>query len=236
MKPWAVVLLACSVSFLFAPALASAAPPSAAATEHGHGAHGHDASFEDINWFYGMLSEKEGVEPSLLFRPPGMPPPLGAMLLNSALLFYLLWRFGAPKLRAGLTERKNTIMRGIDDAARMQKDARRGLKKYKRRLEGISEEVEQVRRQTREAGEAERERVLMEAKETSARMQRDSRILVDQEFKAARERLLMDTADGAIRSAEEAIVQRLQPADHQRLAEEYLASIRAASGILRQLS
>ena len=59
--------------------IASASTPSAEDHEH------HVPTLEDYNWFYGFLGEKDGAEPSFLFRPKGMPVPFGAMLLNSAL-------------------------------------------------------------------------------------------------------------------------------------------------------
>ena len=48
-----------------------------------HGAHGdaHAPTFDDVNWFYGFLGEKEGVEPDLLWRPTGMPVPLSKYVL-----------------------------------------------------------------------------------------------------------------------------------------------------------
>lgn len=213
------------------PAWAEGSHSEAEHAESGH--EHHEPSFDDFNWFYGVLAEVDGVEPSLLFRPKGMPPPFLAMLLNTGLLFFLLARFAVPKMNAALGERKAEIMRGIDDAARMQRDARRSLKKYKRRLRKIDEEVERARKQVLEAGEAERERVVAEAHETKERMERESRILVEQEVKAARELLLRETVRSAIRSAEESIRRHLQPADHERLAEQYLDSIRQSAPLLR---
>jgi F-type H+-transporting ATPase subunit b len=196
------------------------------------GAHGSDhvPHFSDINWFHGLLGEKEGVEPDLLYRPKGMPAPLGAMLINTAILFWLLGRYGRRPVALALKKRKQTIMTGMEDAARMRKEARLQLKGYEKKLADIDQEIERLQSEMRAAGQAERARILAEAKEKHARMERDARTLVEQELKAAREALLAETVRAAIRSAEERLRRDVTAADQQRLAEEYLANVGRAVG------
>ena len=192
--------------------------------EHGaeHGADHH------INWFYGLIGEKEGAPPDLFWRPKGMPAPLGATLINSALLFYVLVRFGKKPIGEALKKRKAGIMQGMEDGARMKREAQDQLAHYEQKLTQIDDEVTRLRREMREAGEAERKRILAEAKERHSRMQRDARLLVEQELKAAHEGLLQAAANAAIRSAEERLKRQITAADQQRLAEEYLGSLRVA--------
>jgi F-type H+-transporting ATPase subunit b len=196
--------------------------------EHGdaHGGHGPG----EINWFHGFLGEREGAEPSLLWRPKGMPPPFGAMLLNTAILFYVLGRFGAPKVANALARRKATIMHGMDEAAKMKEDAASRLADYEAKLARIDEDIERVKKDMREAGEAERVRMLAEAKERRARMERDARLLIELELKAAREELVRETVDSAVRSAEERLTKQVTVADQQRIAEHYLKSVGTAFG------
>jgi F-type H+-transporting ATPase subunit b len=201
-------------------------------TEHGeheggeHGAHGAG----EINWLYGFLGEKEGVEPSVLWRPKGMPPPFGAMLLNTAILFYILGRFGAPKVSAALAGRKASIMQGMDEAAKMKSEAARRLADYENKLDKIDEEVERVKKEMQEAGEIERVRILAEAKERRERMERDAKVLIELELKAAREQLVRETVESAVRSAEDRLSKQVTVADQQRIAEHYLKSIGSALG------
>lgn len=195
-----------------------------------HGAEHEEHGPGEINWFYGFLGEREGVEPSLLFRPKGMPPPFGAMLLNTAILFYLLGRFAGPKIGQSLSLRKSAIMQGMDEAAKMKEDASKRLAGYEDKLARIDEEVERVRKEMREAGETERVRILAEAKERRARMERDARLLIELELKAAREELLQATVQSAVRSAEDRLSKQVTVADQQRIAEHYLKSVATALG------
>ncbi len=205
---------------------------------HGHedvshsegAAHGaHDPHFEDINWWYGFVGEKDGVEPNLFWRRPGMPVPYGALLLNSAVLFFLLIRFGGPKISEALKERRARITHGFDEAAKMKREAEEQLSRYEERLRNVDEEIERVRTQMREAGEAERTRVLNEAKERRERMEREAVVMVEQELKAARELLFQAAVRSAISSAQDALRDQLTPSDQQRIAEEYLKSVRTAA-------
>jgi F-type H+-transporting ATPase subunit b len=205
----------------------------ASAHGEGHGGHDHAPTFDDINWAYGFLGEKEGVEPDLLWRPKGMPVPLGALLLNAAILYWLLIKFGKKPIGDGLKARKLGIMKGMEDAAKMKASAEASLAKYQKKLDDIDDDVARIKREMKEAGEAESARILSEAKERRTRLERDARTLIEQELKAARENLVRDTVRSAIKTAEASLKAKVGDADHQRLGDEFLASVKAAGATLR---
>ena len=198
-----------------------------------HGEHDHAPTFDDINWGYGFLGEKDGVEPSLLWRPKGMPVPFGALALNAAILYWLLIKFGKKPIGDALKTRKLAMMKGMDDAAKMKAEAEASLAKYQKQLDEIDQEVARIRREMKEAGEAESARILGEAKERRERMERDARTLVDQELKATRESLMRDTVRAAVKSAEATLVAKIGDGDRQRLGDEFLASVKASGAALR---
>jgi F-type H+-transporting ATPase subunit b len=186
--------------------------------------------FGGMNLWCGFIGEKQGVQPDAVWRAPGMPVPLLASFINAGVLFYVLVRMGKKPVLEGLAQRKKTILGGMQEAARMKDDAQRSLRQYQAKLERIDEEIDRLRREMKEAGDAERERVIAEARERRARMERDARLLVDQEAKATRERLLQETADGAMKSAVALIQKSLGAGDQHRLADEHLAGLAAALG------
>jgi F-type H+-transporting ATPase subunit b len=203
------------------------ASPSPEDPEH------HVPRLAEYNWYYGFLGEKDGAEPSFLFRPKGMPVPFGAMLLNSAILYYLLIRFAKKPIAEALKSRKTTILRGMEEAGKMKSDAEARLADYEEKLATIDQEIERVRAEMRSAGQTERTRILAEAKEKRTRMERDAETLISQELKAVRETLLAETARGALLSAEKALLAKLGAADQTRLAEEYLAGLKVSASTLR---
>jgi F0F1-type ATP synthase membrane subunit b/b' len=229
----------CFVALLFAaPALRAEGkttePNEPAVAQGEHGGHAeHVPSFDDINWFYGWFGEREGVEPSLAFRPKGMPAPFGVWILDAVLLYGFLFRVAKQPVRKALEQRKANIMRGIDEAARMKREAEVRLKEYESKLALIDEEVARVRREMREDAEAERTRILADARARRERVERDAHQLVAQELAAARETLTQELIQTAMNSAAQALEQRMKAEDQERLAEEYLSKIAKAGPALR---
>jgi F-type H+-transporting ATPase subunit b len=243
-------------NLLIALSLALAAPVVAAQAElpdpHAHevaapsehvepGAHaatgGHDDAhvphFEDVNWYYGLFGEQEGVEPDLLFRPKGMPVPVLALVINTLVLFLLLYRVLGRPISDGLKRRKENILRGMEEAAKMKRDAEAQLSAYEDKLAKVDLEVSRIRNEMRQAAETESARILSEAKERRTRMERDARQLIEQELKAVREKLIQDTISGAMKSAEASLAQKITSDDQQRFGESYLKQVQAAGDTLR---
>ncbi|MEI9948162.1 MAG: ATP synthase F0 subunit B [Pseudomonadota bacterium] len=207
----------------------AAAPEEEGAEDHEH----HIPKFEEYNFFYGFLGEKDDVEPSILWRPKGTPVPFGAMLLNSAVLYWLLIRFAKKPIADALKARKTSILRGMEEAAKMKKDSEARLAEYEQKLATLDQEIERIRQDMRSAGQSERKRILAEAKEKRTRMERDAQTLIGQELKTAREGLLSEMARAALRSAETTLRSKVTAADQSRLAEDYLAGIKNAATALR---
>lgn len=222
-----IAAMACGASFVRAGQEEHGASSEHATAEHGEGE--HEAG--EINWSYGFLGEKEGVQPDLLYRPKGMPPPFLANVLNAVMLFGMLVVFGRKPVAEALKHRKQRIVAGMDEAARMKAEAQVRLTEYEDKLKRLDTEVERIRTEMREAAEAERRRILAEAKERRDRMERDAHLLVEQELKAARDALVRETVNGALASAEEILASRMTDADHDRLTGEYLEGIGKTGGL-----
>jgi len=212
------------------------APSSAASVEVSgrHSGHSeHVPTWDDINWMYGMFGEREGVEPSLLFRPKGMPAPFGIWILDALVLYGFLYRIAKKPVREALKNRKTSILRGMEEAARMKRDAEVRLADYEEKLATIEHEVERVRREMREASETERAHILQEARARRASMEEDAKRLVEQELAAAADTVKAEMIASAMRSAQATIRERLRTEDQQRLADEYLAGLGRSGSALR---
>jgi F-type H+-transporting ATPase subunit b len=221
----AVAVFLISTAALAAPPAEGTHDPHAAAGAGEAHAEGHDVPGH-FNMFYGLLGEKAGLrEGNLLFRPKGTPPPFLAWLLNTAILFFFVGKYASRPVSDALKKRKTGIMHGIDEAARMKDDAAESLAEYEDKLDHVDDEIERVKREMLEAGQADRERILKEAREKRERLERDAKILIEQELKAAREQLLRETVATAVRTASEALNRQVTDADHERLAQEYLTAL-----------
>jgi F-type H+-transporting ATPase subunit b len=200
------------------------------AHEESTGAHGGTAlepqHEQPFNWADGFLGEKDGVEPSVLWRPKGTPPPFLANIINAGILVWILVAAGKKPVAEALKQRKSRLIGAMEEAGRMKAEAQVTLTQYEERLRHLDDEIERIRREMREAALSEQQRVLTEAKERRTRMERDAALLVEQERKGAREILIRETVTGALKSAEQILVKHLGEADKDRLASDFLATVR----------
>jgi F-type H+-transporting ATPase subunit b len=214
-----------------APGAPHGEPPAPEHAGGEHGSHGHHVpTWDDINWFTGMIGEKEGVEPDFFWRKKGDPPPLGALLINTAIVYYLIYRFGKKPIKDGLVRRKANLLRGIEEASALRAEARRRLDEYEEKLANIDKEIERLRREMREAGEAERARILAEARAKGERLEREARVTVELELKQARDELMAATVRRAVGEARRVMAAEMLPTDQLRLLNDYLGSMSEASG------
>jgi F-type H+-transporting ATPase subunit b len=202
----------------------------AGASEHATTEHSEHAEeppqFEDINWYYGLFGEADGVEPTLLTRPTGMPVPFVSTLFNWAILIALIAMVAKKQVPAALAKRKSQIVQGMDDAAKMLSEAKAKLAELDAKLSKIDTEIDRIKTEMAQAGERERERILAEAVERRVRMERDAQRLIETELEAARESLRRFVVDKALLNAKEQITARLSPEDQSRFFDDALAHLK----------
>lgn len=215
------------------PAMAAGHAPEAhgADTGHEHGDHGHSGPPGEINWFKGFLGTSDEREPGLLWRPSSMPPPFAATIINFGVFAYILVRYGKKPLQEALTTRKKAIMRDIEAARQMKDDAAKRLALYEERLQHIDDEIERIRKEFREQGERERERIICDAEEKRDRMIKDAEFLIEQEAKQMRIDLRHETVHAAVAAAQQMLETRVSADDHDRLAKDYLGALAQAKGL-----
>lgn len=194
---------------------------AASAHDHGH----HDPTWGDVNWVHGFLGEKEGVEPSLLWRKPGTPVPVGVLLLNTAILFFILGRIGGPAIGQALVDRKKRIAGDIEAASKMKEEATLQLAHYEGKLAEMSAEMERIKLEMREQATSERDRILREAAARREAIEKEARALVEAELLDARQEMAKLAARQAVRLAEQQIIAALSSDDQDRLAKEFLGGL-----------
>jgi F-type H+-transporting ATPase subunit b len=152
-------------------------------------------------------------------------PPLVAQILNFAILLGIFFYFGRKPVMEGLKARRDSVAKEIEEAQRMKKEADERAKMYQAKLAHLEEELATTKAALVEAGKGERDRIINEAEEKAERMVRDAKELLEQEAKQMRQDLVKETIEVAMQAAEEMLKQRITPADHERLADEYLATL-----------
>jgi F-type H+-transporting ATPase subunit b len=199
------------------------------AAPHGEG-HGEEHHTPPFNFVNGLLGEKDGVEPSLLWRAKGTPPPFLALLINFGILIGLGIRFAKKPIVDGVKDRKKNIMRDIDEATKTKAAAKKRYSEYKKKLDSIDEELERIRTEYAEQAARDKTRILADAEAGRDRMTKDAQFVLEQERKQLQQELLVQTVARATQGAEDLLRQRLGASDQDRLAEEFLSTLGASLG------
>jgi F-type H+-transporting ATPase subunit b len=152
--------------------------------------------------------------------------PFVASVVNFGVLLAVLVAIGRKPLLNYLKERRVAVEEGLTEAERMKKEAQAKYDEYTSRLEQLDKELEQLRHEMIKAGEAERDRIVAEAEEKAARMRRDTEFVIEQQMKQLREDLKREAVEAAIQSATETLRNKATSADQERLAQQYLESLR----------
>ncbi len=152
-------------------------------------------------------------------------PPFIAMLVNFGILVAGYYLLGRKPIAAGLQSRRDRIAKEIEEAQKMRREAEARAKLYQGKLEKLEDEVRLAREGLVKAGEAERDRIVLDAEAKGERMRKDAQFLVEQELKQIRIDLQRETVETAIAAAEELLKKRVTMADQERLAEDYLSDL-----------
>jgi F-type H+-transporting ATPase subunit b len=187
--------------------------------EHGEAAHhGHAApTLDDVNWTDGLFGG----------RDESTPVPFVALLINSAILFFVIVKLGGPKIAEGLVARRNRLAAEIDAAAAMHKEAEAQLAHYEAKLAKMEAEAKEMKRSMRESAERERQKTLEDARAQRDKLVREAEDRVQRELGARREAMIRDMVLGAVRSAETSIQKNLRDQDQTWFGERMLAEARS---------
>lgn len=202
------------LGFLFASASAFASDEHAGADNSAAHGHGHVPHLSDVNWVDGIFSREEGT-----------PVPLIALLLNTAVLAFLIGRFGGPAMRDGLQARQRRILSDVDAAAAMKREAEGQLAEYEARLKSLQAETEEIRRSMVETAELERKRLLAEAETQRLSMIKDAEERLVHELRVQRESLIRETIAGAVQLAQVSLQRDSGVLGGEHLAAQLLASV-----------
>lgn len=144
---------------------------------------------------------------------------------NLLLLLAALFYFGRKPVMSYLAERRSAIERDLRSAQELLREAESRLRDWTARAAKLDEEVAGIQRLARETAEQEAARILADARAAAERIGRDAAAAVQREGERARARLRQEAADLAVASAERLLRAQIQPADGDRLFEEFVARI-----------
>ncbi|MGE0784551.1 MAG: hypothetical protein AB7S26_02610 [Sandaracinaceae bacterium] len=136
-------------------------------------------------------------------------------------LAIVVW-LGRKPISEYLKNRRLAVEEGLEEARRLSEEARAKHAEYSEKLDRLDEELEKLRGEMIQAGEAESDRIIMEAEQRAARMRKDATFMIEQQLKQLRSDLRREAIEAAVEAAEAVLTKEVSAADQQRLADGYL--------------
>ena len=152
---------------------------------------------------------------------------LGYRIMNFAVLLFILIKFGAKPIAAGLNSRKNKIKNDIEDLEAKKAEAEKSFREFEAKLASIEAEIDTIVEKAVAQAEIEKVRIIEKAEQAAADIQRQAELAIQHEIMAAKRTLKNDVADQAAALAETLIQKNLTAVDQVKIVEDYLAKVGA---------
>ena len=219
------------------PHVASPTAPDADA-----GAHHHDPSkdfrFLGSPFGHGKLDVKGGKYGDGIMVDehgnviPGEEEPMSApfiyMVLNFALLLFILMKYGGPVARKSAADRHDQIKTALDEAAKLRKQAADKLAEYESRLKDADSEIKKLVDGMRADAEADKARILENAERQSVQMKKDAEQRIAAEIEYARAALTKEVTAAATKATEDLLKKKMVPSDQQKLITSFITDIQSS--------
>jgi F-type H+-transporting ATPase subunit b len=144
---------------------------------------------------------------------------------NTLLLLAVLIYFARKPVLTYLAGRRDTIAKNLDGAAQLLAEASLRLAQWNQKAASLDQEVAAIRDATRRAAEAERDRILADARVTADRIRQSASAVAERELQQARESLRGEAADLAVELAAKILREQVNDSDRTRLVDEFIERI-----------
>ncbi len=137
----------------------------------------------------------------------------------------LFWALKKANLKGALADRQVQIEKNLRDAREARDVAEAKLKEYSEKLSKANQEVDELRVAMLQEAEAEKQRIIAEARVAAEKLARQAVQAADQEVLKARAALRAEAARLAVELAAGKLAGAVQKADHDRFVQDYLGKV-----------
>jgi len=167
---------------------------------------------------------------SVIFKKVGLDTATASawQVANFLILLTVLYYLAKGPAKDYLVKRRETIANDILEAQKRLEELEKRYEEIKYRFSWIEDEIENIDSQFRRETEAERARMMAEAKKQIERIKNEAEFTAKQEIKSAEARLKEEAINQALKIAEEILRKKVTAEDQVRLFEEYLREVEGA--------
>jgi F-type H+-transporting ATPase subunit b len=147
--------------------------------------------------------------------------------INFALLVIILF-IVVKKARIGdfFRSRSAEIQKKLDEFRKGKEEAEKKFQEIERRLEEFEENKQQMLKQFQEEGLEEKQKIIAEARKRAGQIIEQAELSIQQEIKAAGDRLRQEIVSLAAQRAKDIIAKQITEGDQDRLVDEFIEKVR----------
>ena len=149
----------------------------------------------------------------------------GWRMLNFVILVWFLYWVAAKKIKEFFFERRNNIKENIKETAAEKEETEKKFKEYSVKLDKATDEINNIFEMIKAQGLVEKEKIIKDAKIAAEKMKEDAQARMEQELKAARNRLRAEAAQLSVEMAEELLKKNITPEHHDYMVKDYLDKV-----------
>ena len=150
------------------------------------------------------------------------PESAWVVVIVSAILLGILWRFALGPIKSGLAKREQGISDEIDDATAQRKEAERMLSEYQTQLERAGDEVRSMLENAKQEAESIKNSIIEEANRAAAAEKERATREIEAAKNSAISEIAEHSVDIAFRVASGAVQREMKADDHRNLIEDAL--------------
>jgi F-type H+-transporting ATPase subunit b len=142
-----------------------------------------------------------------------------------ALLALVIWALKKANVKGTLAARQATIDKALQEAADAKDAAEKKFAEYSAKLAAANKEIDEIYTAIRAEGEAEKVRIIAEARLTAEKIREQASQAANQEVFRARAELRAEAVRLAVELAEQSIKGKIVQDDQDRLVGDYLTKV-----------
>ncbi len=150
--------------------------------------------------------------------------------LAFAVLFVLMWKFVLPRVNQVIEERRRSIQGQLEQAEKTREEAESELADYRARLANAREEANRIIEEARKTADQLRRDIQAKAEEESGGIIEHAQDEIGAERDRVFQELRSQVGEIAVELAGRVVNEELDTTAHERLIDEYIASIASGNG------
>jgi F-type H+-transporting ATPase subunit b len=146
-------------------------------------------------------------------------------LISFGITFFVLRRYAFGPVQQVIDQRRERILRSLQEADHARDEARRLLEEHRALLGKARSQAEEILAEARRVADSQRERVKQETEADRQRRLEETRRQIEAETQRALDAIRREIADLALVAAEKVTARALDPQSHRKLIDEAIKEL-----------